>query len=68
MPKAKFDQEILVKTPSGKAIVNRRFILTRADGTKIVGVTDANGSTGIQRNDSALEKIILTVLPEENKS
>ncbi|SNU79443.1 Uncharacterized protein conserved in bacteria [Neisseria zoodegmatis] len=66
LPKTKFDQEILVKTPSVKPIANRRFILTRSDGTKIQGVTDANGSTGIQRNDATLEKITLTILPKEN--
>ena len=68
MPKSKFDQEILIKTPSGKPIANRRFILTRSDGTKIQGITDANGSTGIQRNDARVEKITLTILPERNSN
>ncbi|WP_148132446.1 DUF2345 domain-containing protein, partial [Neisseria sp. HMSC074B07] len=67
MPKSKFDQEVIVTTLNGSPIANRRFVLTRADGTKIRGTTDANGSTGIQRNDSTMEKFTLTLLPKDKK-
>ncbi|HHX2501943.1 TPA: DUF2345 domain-containing protein, partial [Neisseria subflava] len=67
MPKTQFDQEVIVTTPGGKPIANRKFILTRADGTKIRGVTDSNGSTGIQKNDAAMEKFTLTLLPKDEK-
>ena len=68
MPKTQFDQEVIVTTPGGKPIANRKFILTRADGTKIRGVTDSNGSTGIQKNDPPWKNLPLPFYPRTKKN
>jgi type VI secretion system secreted protein VgrG len=48
---AKFDEHFALTWPfDGTPIANRKFSITRADGTVIHGITDAEGKTGLQRS------------------
>lgn len=49
--KTDFDEEFVVHhQSSGKPMANRRFEITREDGSILRGTTDANGKTGIQKS------------------
>jgi type VI secretion system secreted protein VgrG len=51
LPKSKFDEEFIARhRGSGKAMANRRFEITREDGSILRGATDAEGKTGIQKS------------------
>ncbi|AMP12841.1 type VI secretion system Vgr family protein [Collimonas pratensis] len=51
LPKSKFDEEFVARhRGSGKAMANRRFEITREDGSVLRGATDAEGKTGIQKS------------------
>ncbi|MEW9580637.1 DUF2345 domain-containing protein [Paraburkholderia sp. DGU8] len=48
---AKFDERFALKWPfDGTPIANRKFSITREDGTVIRGITDAEGKTGLQKS------------------
>ncbi|MGF6607137.1 type VI secretion system secreted protein VgrG [Paraburkholderia sp. WSM4175] len=48
---AKFDEHFALTWPFDRApIANRKFSITRADGTVIHGITDAEGKTDLQRS------------------
>jgi type VI secretion system secreted protein VgrG len=48
---AKFDEQFALTWPfDGTRIANRKFSITREDGTIIHGITDAEGNTGLQRS------------------
>jgi type VI secretion system secreted protein VgrG len=48
---AKFDEQFALKWPfDGTPIANRKFSITREDGTVIRGITDAEGKTGLQKS------------------
>ncbi|MEO7065628.1 MAG: type VI secretion system Vgr family protein, partial [Rhodanobacter sp.] len=60
----KFDEELALRWPYDQSpIANRKFELTRADGAKMQGMTDANGRTGLQKS-LLLEGVVLKLLPE----
>lgn len=59
----KFDEEFVLKLPSGKIAANRKFEITRADGTKIKGSSDAQGKTGLQKG-VAIEQLAIRILPK----
>ena len=44
-------------------VKNRRFEIVRGDGTKVRGVTDAQGKTGLQKS-LFIENTSLRILPE----
>lgn len=49
--KSDFDEEFVAHHQgSGKPIANRRFEITREDGSILRGTTDADGKTGIQKS------------------
>ncbi|NQE49615.1 type VI secretion system Vgr family protein [Herbaspirillum rubrisubalbicans] len=59
-----FDEEFVLKWPYDQSPVkNRRFEIIRGDGTKIRGVTDDSGKTGLQKSLFA-ENTSLRLLPE----
>ncbi|WP_211619434.1 DUF2345 domain-containing protein, partial [Paraburkholderia domus] len=47
-----FNEHFRVQLPNGEAAKNRAYILTRADGGEIHGVTDAEGLIGLQQGVS----------------
>ncbi|CAG4909155.1 hypothetical protein R70241_03696 [Paraburkholderia saeva] len=48
---AKFDEHFALTWPfDGTPVANRKFSITREDGTVIHGITDAEGKTGLQRS------------------
>jgi type VI secretion system secreted protein VgrG len=48
---AKFDEHFAIMWPfDGTPIANRKFSITREDGTVIHGITDAEGKTDLQRS------------------
>ncbi|MFT3848872.1 MAG: type VI secretion system tip protein TssI/VgrG [Propionivibrio sp.] len=63
-PSNNFDEEFILRWPFGEQPVkNRRFRLTRDDGTVIDGMTDAEGRTGLQRS-LFVESLDFKILPE----
>ncbi|WP_157845665.1 hypothetical protein [Herbaspirillum huttiense] len=59
-----FDEEFVLKWPYDQSPVkNRRFEIIRGDGSKIRGVTDDSGKTGLQKSLFA-ENTSLRLLPE----
>jgi uncharacterized protein (DUF2345 family) len=62
-PTVKCDEEFVLKLPSGKLAANRKFEITRADGTKIKGVSDAQGKTGLQKGQT-VEGLNIKILPK----
>lgn len=60
----KFDEEIRIAWPiDGKPLANRRFEITRANGSVVRGTTDADGKTGLQKSDFP-EDATIRLLPE----
>lgn len=60
----KFDEELVLQWPyDNQPVANRKFEITRADGGKVHGITDANGRTGLQKS-LLMEGIQMTLLPE----
>ncbi|MFM0152731.1 type VI secretion system Vgr family protein [Paraburkholderia sediminicola] len=57
------EQFILRHQGTGEPMANRKFQITRGDGTLITGRTDAEGRTGIQKS-SSYEQLVLKYLPE----
>ncbi|MGN8112313.1 type VI secretion system Vgr family protein [Paraburkholderia sp. 22098] len=57
------EQFILRHRGTGEPMANRKFQITRGDGTLITGRTDAEGRTGIQKS-SSYEQLVLKYLPE----
>jgi type VI secretion system secreted protein VgrG len=57
------EQFILRHQATGEPMANRKFQITRGDGTLITGRTDTDGRTGIQKS-SSYEKLVLKYLPE----
>lgn len=57
------EQFILRHQATGEPMANRKFQITRGDGTLITGRTDAEGRTGIQKS-SSYEQLVLKYLPE----
>ncbi|MDO8989133.1 MAG: type VI secretion system tip protein TssI/VgrG [Sideroxyarcus sp.] len=45
----KFDEEFVLMLPSGKPAPNRNFEITRENGKKITGTSDAQGRTGVRK-------------------
>lgn len=62
LPLATYDQEIAILNPSGKPVPHQAFELMREDGTRITGVTDALGNTGIQKTDAGVGRYRLNML------
>ncbi|WP_109483461.1 type VI secretion system tip protein VgrG [Paraburkholderia sp. C35] len=63
-PDMPYDEQFILRhQATGAPMANRRFQITRGDGTIIFGRTDADGRTGIQKS-SSLEKLVLKFLPE----
>ena len=63
-PKTDFDEEFILRWPyDDSPIVNRKFVITRPDGSQVRGNTDINGRTGLQKT-VFLEKFQLKLLPE----
>jgi type VI secretion system secreted protein VgrG len=59
-----FDEEFVLRWPYDQSPVkNRRFEIVRGDGTKVRGVTDAQGKTGLQKS-LFVENTSLRILPE----
>ncbi len=59
-----FDEEFVLRWPYDKSPVkNRRFEIVRGDGTKVRGMTDAQGKTGLQKS-LFVENTSLRILPE----
>ncbi|WP_369064913.1 type VI secretion system Vgr family protein [Burkholderia gladioli] len=63
-PNMPHDEEFILRHhATGQPMANRRFELTRADGSVITGRTDPNGGTGVQKS-SMIEGMRLKFLPE----
>ncbi|URV28955.1 type VI secretion system Vgr family protein [Burkholderia gladioli] len=63
-PNMPHDEEFILRHhATGQPMANRRFELTRADGSVITGRTNANGGTGVQKS-SMIEGMRLKFLPE----
>ncbi|NRF84645.1 type VI secretion system tip protein VgrG, partial [Burkholderia gladioli] len=63
-PNMPHDEEFILRHhATGQPMGNRRFELTRADGSVITGRTNANGGTGVQKS-SMIEGMRLKFLPE----
>ncbi len=62
LPQTSYDQEIVIRTPSGKPVANRAFQLVREDGHRISGVTDAQGKTGVQKTDIGVGQYVLNLV------
>jgi type VI secretion system secreted protein VgrG len=59
-----FDEELTLQWPYDHSpVVNRGFEITRTDGAKIQGTTDAEGRTGLQKS-LLLECVDMKLLPE----
>ncbi|RPE74669.1 uncharacterized protein DUF2345, partial [Vulcaniibacterium tengchongense] len=48
-PQSKFNERFQAVFPDGEPARNRRYVITRADGAKIHGVTDAMGNIDLQK-------------------
>ncbi|MGL4604647.1 MAG: DUF2345 domain-containing protein, partial [Iodobacter sp.] len=65
LPKAALDEEFVLQWPyGGRPVANRRFQLLREDGSKIEGITDANGKTGLQKSEF-VDNIQLKILGDK---
>ncbi|MGY3041073.1 type VI secretion system secreted protein VgrG [Rhodanobacter sp. TND4EL1] len=51
-PDEKFNDKFRVTYPNGDPVKNHLYELTRADGAKVQGVTDANGHISLQKDAS----------------
>ncbi|HFT8224058.1 TPA: DUF2345 domain-containing protein, partial [Pseudomonas aeruginosa] len=60
---AKFDERFQVVLPDGTPASNRRYIISRADGGTIEGITSPEGYIEIQRG-MGMESIALEIFPE----
>ncbi|MEQ6340989.1 MAG: type VI secretion system tip protein VgrG [Gammaproteobacteria bacterium] len=61
-PTSKFDEEFILQLPSGKIAPNLKFEVTRADGSKIRGASDAQGRTGLQKGQ-VVDVLDVKILP-----
>jgi type VI secretion system secreted protein VgrG len=62
-PDAKFDEQFVLAWPSGDPIANRKYRVTREDGTTVDGVTDAQGKSIVIKS-ALLEQLKIELLPE----
>ncbi|TBU86947.1 DUF2345 domain-containing protein, partial [Phytopseudomonas dryadis] len=60
-PHAKFDDKFQVLLHDGKPAANYAYVITRADGAKIEGVTDSQGMVDVQRGLN-MESLSLEIL------
>jgi type VI secretion system secreted protein VgrG len=65
-PDMPYDEQFILRhQATGLPMANRRFQITRGDGTIISGRTDASGRTAIQKS-SSLEKLVLKYVPDDD--
>jgi uncharacterized protein (DUF2345 family) len=57
----RFDEKFQLVDPSGDPVSNMRYSITKEDGGKMEGVTDANGMIPLQQGFSP-EKLLITIL------
>jgi uncharacterized protein (DUF2345 family) len=63
----KFDEKFQLLDPAGNPISNMRYSITREDGGKIEGVTDAEGMIALQHGFSP-EELLITILGRTPKA
>jgi uncharacterized protein (DUF2345 family) len=63
----KFDEKFQLLDPAGDPIRNMRYSITREDGGKIEGVTDAEGMIALQQGFSP-EELLITILGRTPKA
>lgn len=66
-PETKFDERIKIVYGNGDAAKNYKYEITRADGAKISGVTDADGWTTVQKSEG-MEDLLIKLLGPASKS
>ena len=61
-PETRFNEEFQVLAPGGRAVRNRPYRITRADGAVMHGTTDDEGRVALQRG-LGVEQVSIEILP-----